>query len=90
MAAVLVSFALADLVVSKAIGMGVAVVVDATVVRMLPVPATMRRLGRWSWWIPARLTRACLLPARELGRLELDGAHALGSRQRLARPPRTL
>ena len=91
MAAVFVSFALADLVVITAIGigMGVAVVVDATVVRMLLVPATMRRLGRWKWWAPARLTRWYLPPARELGHLELDGAPAPGSRLRPARPSRT-
>ena len=79
------------LLVIKAIGigMGVAVLVDATVVRMLLVPATMRLLGRWNWWAPARLTRGCLPPARELGGLELDGAPALGSRQRPARPSRT-
>jgi RND superfamily putative drug exporter len=62
MAAVFFSFALADLVVVKAIGigMGIAVVVDATVVRMLLVPATMRLLGRWNWWAPALLTRWCV------------------------------
>jgi RND superfamily putative drug exporter len=72
-----------------AIGMGVAVAVDATVVRMLLVPATMRLLGRWNWWAPARLARWYLPPARERGRLELDGAPAPGSRQRPARPSRT-
>jgi putative drug exporter of the RND superfamily len=30
-------------------------------VRLLVVPAAMRLLGDWNWWIPARLTR--LLPA---------------------------
>jgi RND superfamily putative drug exporter len=59
MAAVFFSFGLADLVVVKAIGigLGIAVVVDATVVRMLLVPATMRLLGRWNWWAPRFLTR---------------------------------
>jgi putative drug exporter of the RND superfamily len=59
MAAVFFAFALADLVVIKAIGigMGIAVVVDATIVRMLLVPATMRLLGRWNWWAPSALTR---------------------------------
>ena len=71
------------------IGMGVAVVVDATVARMLPVPATMRFLGRWNWWAPARLTRWYLPPTRELGRLELDGAPVPGSRPRPARPSQT-
>ena len=45
--------------------------------------------GRWNGWAPARLTRGCLPPARELGRLDLDGAPAPGSRQRPARPSRT-
>ena len=59
MAAVFFGFALADLVVIKAIGigMGIAVVLDATIVRALLVPATMRLLGRWNWWAPAPLAR---------------------------------
>jgi RND superfamily putative drug exporter len=59
MASVLFAFGLADMVVIKAmgIGMGIAVVVDATIVRALLVPATMRLLGRWNWWAPAPLAR---------------------------------
>jgi putative drug exporter of the RND superfamily len=30
----------------------VAVLVDATVIRTLLVPATMRLVGRWNWWLP--------------------------------------
>jgi RND superfamily putative drug exporter len=54
MALVLFAFGLADVTVVKAmgIGMGIAVVVDATIVRCLLVPATMRLLGRWNWWRP--------------------------------------
>ena len=54
------SFAFADIVLIKALGLGVAIAValDATVVRALLVPATMRLLGRWNWWVPARLDRA--------------------------------
>src|SRR4029079_1532260 len=37
------------------IGMGIAVIVDATIVRALLVPATMRLLGGWNWWAPAWL-----------------------------------
>jgi RND superfamily putative drug exporter len=37
------------------VGMGLAVIVDATIVRALLVPATMRLLGRWNWWAPAAL-----------------------------------
>jgi RND superfamily putative drug exporter len=59
MAAIFFSFALADLVVIKAIGigMGIAVVLDATIVRALLVPATMRLMGRWNWWAPVALAR---------------------------------
>jgi RND superfamily putative drug exporter len=61
------SFAFADIVLIKALGVGMALAIalDATVVRALLVPATMRLLGRWNWWIPARLERfmADRLPA---------------------------
>ncbi|MGK5674012.1 MMPL family transporter [Micromonospora sp. URMC 106] len=39
------------------IGMIVAILVDATLVRALLVPATMRLLGRWNWWAPGPLGR---------------------------------
>ncbi|PYN36203.1 MAG: MMPL family transporter [Candidatus Rokuibacteriota bacterium] len=58
MAAVFFGFGLARSVVIQAVGVGigVAVVVDATIVRALLVPATMRLMGRWNWWRPAWLT----------------------------------
>jgi RND superfamily putative drug exporter len=64
MALVLFAFGFADLTVVKAmgIGMGIAVVMDATIVRCLLVPATMRLLGPWNWWAPrpmGRLHRFC-------------------------------
>jgi len=63
------SFAFADIVLIKALGLGVAIAValDATVVRALLVPATMRLLGHWNWWLPARLDRALagILPRTE-------------------------
>jgi RND superfamily putative drug exporter len=40
--------------------MAVAITLDATLVRMVLVPATMAMLGRWNWWMPAWLDR--LLP----------------------------
>jgi putative drug exporter of the RND superfamily len=51
------SFAFTSIVVTKAIGVGLAVAValDATVIRVLMVPAAMRLLGRWNWWLPAWL-----------------------------------
>jgi trehalose monomycolate/heme transporter len=39
------------------VGMIVALVIDATVVRVLLVPATMRLLGRANWWLPRPLRR---------------------------------
>jgi RND superfamily putative drug exporter len=42
-------------------GLGVAILLDATLVRLLIVPATMRLLGEWNWWMPGRLARR--LPA---------------------------
>jgi RND superfamily putative drug exporter len=39
------------------LGLSVAVLIDATVVRCLLVPATMTLLGRWNWWAPAWLSR---------------------------------
>ncbi len=39
------------------LGLAVAVLIDATVVRCLLVPATMTMLGRWNWWAPAWMTR---------------------------------
>jgi RND superfamily putative drug exporter len=54
------SFVSADVILIKALGFGIAlaVLLDATVVRALLVPATMRLLGDWNWWLPGRL-RAC-------------------------------
>jgi RND superfamily putative drug exporter len=37
--------------------MVLAVVLDATIVRALLVPATMRLLGPWNWWAPAFVVR---------------------------------
>jgi RND superfamily putative drug exporter len=51
-----------DLIVKQfGLGLAVAVFVDAFVIRMGIVPATMLLLGRSNWWLPARLDRA--LPA---------------------------
>jgi RND superfamily putative drug exporter len=39
------------------VGLTLAVLVDATLVRMVLVPAFMRVMGRWNWWAPAPLAR---------------------------------
>ncbi|GLY72522.1 MMPL family transporter [Actinoallomurus iriomotensis] len=47
------------------LGLGVAVLIDATVVRMVLVPAVMELLGKVNWWLPGWLAR--ILPAVEPG-----------------------
>lgn len=50
------------------IGMALAIVLDATLIRLLLVPATMILLGRWNWWTPrwlARMRAALRLELRE-------------------------
>jgi RND superfamily putative drug exporter len=57
MCAVFLAFAQADVVIIKAIGVGlaIAIAVDATIVRILIVPSVMRLLGRANWWAPRPL-----------------------------------
>ncbi len=51
---VLGAFVFTHLTLTKEIGLGmaVAIFVDATIIRILLVPATMRLLGKWNWWLP--------------------------------------
>jgi len=67
MVSVFGAFALSRIVVIQAVGFGMALAValDATVVRALIVPTTMRLLGRLNWWAPRRVT--ALLKAAGLG-----------------------
>jgi RND superfamily putative drug exporter len=60
------SFVSADVVIVKALGLGIAiaVAVDATIVRALLVPATMALLGHVNWWLPRWLGR--LIPGTGL------------------------
>jgi RND superfamily putative drug exporter len=53
------SFALTSILITKAMGVGLAVAIalDATIIRILLVPATMRILGRVNWWMPKWLER---------------------------------
>jgi len=39
------------------VGMSVAIALDATLVRLILVPATMEIMGRWNWWLPKRVDR---------------------------------
>jgi putative drug exporter of the RND superfamily len=65
MVGVFIAFALADVVIIKSVGLGltIAVLLDATLVRALVVPATMRLLGRANWWAPWRLGHGLHLEA---------------------------
>jgi RND superfamily putative drug exporter len=56
---VFLGFAFGKLLMIKEVGVGLAfaVLLDATIVRMLLVPATMTVLGPWNWWAPAPLRR---------------------------------
>ncbi|MFK0287744.1 MMPL family transporter [Streptomyces sp. NPDC090499] len=69
MTSVFLAFLLSTSVVIKmlALGLGVSVVLDATVVRLLLVPAAMYLLGEANWWIPRWLDR--MLP-----RLDPEGS----------------
>ncbi|WP_030733839.1 MMPL family transporter [Streptomyces griseus] len=73
MVSVFAAFVISDDIVVKMLGLGLAasVLIDATVVRLLLVPAVMTLLGRAAWWIPGPLDR--ILP-----RLDAEGG---------ARPP---
>ena len=57
MVVVFSAFGLSSVVILKQIGLGLAlaILIDATIVRALVVPATMRLMGRWNWWSPSWL-----------------------------------
>lgn len=59
MVSVFAAFIISDNIVVKMLGLGLAasVLIDATVVRLLLVPAVMTLLGRAAWWIPGPLDR---------------------------------
>jgi uncharacterized membrane protein YdfJ with MMPL/SSD domain len=56
--AVFAGFARGDLVMFQQMGFGVAValLIDATIIRSVVVPATMKLLGRWNWYLPSWLS----------------------------------
>ena len=57
MVAVFWGFAAGDLVglQQMGFGLGIAVLLDATIVRMVLVPASMKLLGKWNWYLPSWL-----------------------------------
>lgn len=76
------AFAFASLVPIKSMGFGLAVAVflDATLVRVVLVPATMRLMGDWNWWLPGWLDR--ILP-----NVSLEGVEELPSMPTAAPAP---
>lgn len=57
LAVVLGAFSFAKVIIVQEVGIGltIAIIMDATLVRSLLVPATMRLLGNWNWWAPKPL-----------------------------------
>ena len=87
MAGVFLAFSTADVATIRQLGVGLAlaVVIDATVVRLVLLPAALRLGGRFTWWLPRWLDAR--LPALDIGadrRLRVGGDAADGSR--LAEP----
>ena len=84
LAVVIGAFGLSGLVFMKMIGVGmlVALLIDATIVRALLVPATMKLLGRWNWWAPGPLRRFWerhgWRESDEIGEVEQPGKHLAG------------
>jgi len=101
MVAVFAAFGLADMIVIKSLGVGmaIAVLLDATIIRALLVPATMRLLGHRAWWAPSRVAwlsgrlgfshvateYECDAPEPEVDRRHRDDRGSPGG-GRLARP----
>jgi RND superfamily putative drug exporter len=51
------------------VGLAAAIALDATVVRAILVPATMKLLGRWNWYLPERVRRALRVPRGRVARV---------------------
>ncbi|MFG2728209.1 MMPL family transporter [Streptomyces canus] len=83
MVSVFAAFIVSDNIVVKMLGLGLAVsvLIDATVVRLLMVPAVMTLLGRHAWWTPHWLDR--MLPHIDAeGNGAVSGAPASPARER--------
>jgi RND superfamily putative drug exporter len=76
MVVVFLSFVTSQEVFLKLFGIGLAAAIflDATVVRMVLVPAVMQLLGKWNWWIPNWLER--ILPRLDVERVALGTAES--------------
>ena len=67
-----------------ATGIGAGILLDATVVRSLLVPALVSLFGRWNWWLPAwaaKILRVAPSPLRHPGPVPVTAAPSLDNRQ---------
>jgi uncharacterized membrane protein YdfJ with MMPL/SSD domain len=78
MTAVFAVFVLTGVPSIKELGLGsaVAIALDATLVRLILVPAAMKLMGRWNWWMPSWLDRALPDLSFESGAEEPEPAKA--------------
>jgi RND superfamily putative drug exporter len=78
--AVFTGFAMGDLVMFQQMGFGVAValLIDATIIRSILLPAAMRLLGKWNWYLPRWL--------EWLPRIEIESQHVETPEAPLAAP----
>jgi RND superfamily putative drug exporter len=69
MVAVFGAFALTSMMMTQEFGLGLAaaVLLDASIIRVLLMPATMRLLGEWNWWFPERV--GAMLPRIDIKEL---------------------
>ena len=90
MVAVFAAFALSSIIFIKALGFtqALAVLIDATLVRGILVPAFMRVMGRVNWWAPRWVQRAVAKLGLYEGPIETDGVAAPGPASREAAPAR--
>ncbi|HET6745807.1 MAG TPA: MMPL family transporter, partial [Candidatus Limnocylindria bacterium] len=90
MVAVFAAFSLSSITFIKALGFtqALAVLIDATLVRGLLVPAFMRIMGRVNWWAPRWVQRAVARLGLYEGPIETDGVAASGSTSPEAAPAR--
>ena len=80
MVVVFAAFAFSDFLLIKVLGftLAVAIVIDATIVRLAVAPALLRLAGRWNWWPGMRRVPAAAAPQYGAGRPHQGAARAPG------------
>lgn len=68
----LLLFSHVELIRTLGLGLTVAIVLDATLVRLALVPSFMTLAGRWNWWLPGRRTSRRARPTPGRGSSEAD------------------